>query len=87
MSTSTFQGFPEGTIAFLGAISVNNSREWFEAHRADYEHYYLEPALAFVEALGPRLQQISETVQYEPRINGSLFRIQRDVRFSKDKTP
>ena len=87
MSTSTFPGFPEGTIAFLGAITVNNSRDWFEAHRADYDQYYLEPALAFVEALGPRLRQISKTVRYEARINGSLFRIQRDIRFSKDKTP
>ena len=49
--------------------------------------FYVAPALAFVEAIGPRLQRISPTVMFEPRINGSLFRINRDVRFSKDKRP
>ena len=45
------------------------------------------PALAFVAAIGPRLQKISPSVAFEPKINGSLFRINRDVRFAKDKRP
>jgi uncharacterized protein (TIGR02453 family) len=53
-----------------------------------YETYYLAPALAFIEAIGPRMQAgLPGEVQYEARVNGSLFRINRDVRFSKDKTP
>ncbi len=54
-------------------------------HRGDYDRNYVAPALAFVRALGPELQRISKTVRFEPRINGSLFRIQRDTRFSKTR--
>lgn len=82
-----FAGFPGGTFVFLEAIANNNNKKWFESHRADYDQFYLEPAIAFVTALGPRLRQISRTLQFEARVNGSIFRIQRDVRFSKDKTP
>ena len=59
-----FVGFPNGTSAFLEAIAANNNRDWFESHRADYDQFYLEPAIAFVTALGPRLQQISRTLQF-----------------------
>ena len=45
------------------------------------------PAKAFVEAIGPGLRKISKTVNAEPKVNGSIFRINRDVRFSKDKSP
>ncbi|MSQ14697.1 MAG: DUF2461 domain-containing protein [Dehalococcoidia bacterium] len=86
-SGKEFSGFPEGTFGFLRDISENNSREWFETHRREYEQYYLEPALDFIMELGPRLQEISSSVKFEPRVNGSLFRIHRDVRFSRDKTP
>ena len=82
-----FSGFPDGTFVFLETLAANNNREWFGLHRADYEHYFLEPAVAFVTELGPRLQQISKAIQFEARVNGSIFRIQRDLRFSKDKTP
>ena len=83
----TFGGFPKETAKFLRELSRNNEKEWFEAHRADYQASYVEPALAFVAAIGPRLQRISPSISFEPRINGSLFRINRDVRFSKDKRP
>ena len=86
-SRSQFQGFPEGTFRFLSDIAANNNKAWFEANRKVYERCYLAPALKLVEALGPRLQEISKAVQFEARVNGSLFRIQRDIRFSKDKTP
>lgn len=83
----TSTGFPAETLAFLRGLAENNTKAWFEAHRADYQAHYVEPALAFVAALGPRLQQIAPGAQFEPRINGSLFRINRDVRFSADKSP
>ena len=82
-----FDGFPEATFRFLRGITKNNDKKWFEAHRDEYDAGYVEPAKAFVEAIGPRLRKISKTVQFEPRVNGSLFRINRDVRFGKDKTP
>jgi uncharacterized protein (TIGR02453 family) len=84
---SMFGGFPKGTAKFLRGLSKNNEKAWFEAHRGDYQTGYVEPALAFVEAIGPRLQKISPSISFEPKINGSLFRINRDVRFAKDKRP
>jgi uncharacterized protein (TIGR02453 family) len=82
-----FSGFPEETFRFLRGIRKNNNKAWFESHRSEYDAGYIEPAKAFVAALGPRLRKISKTVSFDPKINASIFRINRDVRFSKDKTP
>jgi uncharacterized protein (TIGR02453 family) len=84
---TAFTGFPRETFKFLSGLAAHNSKEWFEAHREDYERYHLAPAKAFVEAIAPGLKKISKTVNAEPRVNGSIFRINRDVRFSKDKRP
>ncbi len=83
----SFQGFPEGTFQFLNGITRNNNKAWFDNHRDDYQAYYVDAARSFVEALGPRLSKLSPTLKYEASINGSLFRINRDVRFSKDRRP
>lgn len=82
-----FAGFPKVTFDFLRGIAEHNEKAWFDDHRAEYDAGYVEPARAFVAALGPELRKISKGVSFEPKVNGSLFRIQRDVRFSKDKTP
>ncbi|MBS2027763.1 MAG: DUF2461 domain-containing protein [Deltaproteobacteria bacterium] len=82
-----FEGFNSGTLKFLVGLSLNNEREWFEAHREDYQRDVLEPARRLVAALGPRLRKFAPKVQFEPKVNGSVFRIYRDTRFSKDKTP
>lgn len=83
---SKFDGFGADTIAFLAGLSKNNDKRWFEAHRAAYEAHYIGPAKAFIEAAGPPLVKIAPNLSYDPRVNGSIFRINRDVRFSKDKT-
>jgi uncharacterized protein (TIGR02453 family) len=83
----SFTGFPVATFEFLEGLARNNSKDWFDAHRADYEACYVAPAKAFVDAIGPKLRALSKTVKFEPKINGSIFRINRDVRFSKDKRP
>ena len=84
----TFEGFPVETFRYLTELTLHNDKTWFDANRKRYEILYLAPAIAFVEALGPRLKsELPGDVQYEARVNGSLFRINRDVRFSKDKTP
>ena len=83
----SFAGFDKRTSKFLRGLGRNNSKAWFEAHRSDYEAHYLAPAIAFVEDMGERLVKIAPEVRAEPRVNGSIFRINRDVRFSKDKTP
>jgi uncharacterized protein (TIGR02453 family) len=83
----TFSGFPETTFKFLRGIAKDNSKTYFDAHRDDYNAGYVEPAKAFVAALGPKLQKLDKEIAFEPRVNGSLFRINRDIRFSKDKSP
>ena len=86
-SNGEFSGFGPGTFKFLRGLDANNQKTWFDAHRADYDDHYIAPAKALVAALGPRLQKLSKDIEYEPRVNGSIFRVNRDVRFSKDKTP
>src|SRR5262249_38325131 len=82
-----FSGFPKGTFTFLRELAKNNNKPWFDAHRADYDAYYVGAGRDFVTALGPRLQKLSPGLQFDPRINGSVFRINHDLRFAKDKSP
>lgn len=82
-----FSGFGPQTVKFIGGLSGNNSKQWFESHREDYEAHYIEPAKAFVAALGEPLHGMAPAIQAIPKVNGSIFRINRDIRFSKDKTP
>lgn len=82
-----FTGFPKQAITFLRRLEKNNNREWFEAHRPDYEQYVMGPSKEFVAAMGERLDAFDPAIEAEPRVNGSIRRINRDTRFSKDKTP
>lgn len=89
MSPQTFSGFPQGALDFLRGLAANNNREWFEAHKTEYQTQIVAHAPAFVAALGERLKTISPEIEYDTRTNGagSLMRIYRDIRFSQDKTP
>jgi uncharacterized protein (TIGR02453 family) len=82
-----FSGFPKQTVRFLAELSRNNDKGWFDAHREDYERYFVQTARDFVEALGPRLTKLDPEIQAIAKVNGSIMRINRDIRFSKDKTP
>ena len=83
-----FTGFPEEAFEFLRQIAVNNNKAWFEAHKLDYVENLQRPAQAFVVTLGERLRAIFPDIGYDPRPHGgSLMRIYRDIRFSKDKSP
>jgi uncharacterized protein (TIGR02453 family) len=82
-----FEHFPETTRLFLTGIAANNDKAWFDANRPLYEAGYVEAGKAFVAAIAPHLQALSPGVHAEPRVNGSIMRINRDVRFSKDKRP
>jgi uncharacterized protein (TIGR02453 family) len=87
-TTTTEASFGPELFAFLGDLSENNNREWFAANKGRYEEHMLEPALAFIEDFAPRLERISAHFRADARASGgSLFRIYRDTRFSKDKTP
>lgn len=80
--------FTPKTFKFLRDLAANNERGWFKDHQADYEAFVREPALDFIGDFDLRLQKISPHFVADTRkVGGSLFRIQRDTRFAKDKTP
>lgn len=82
-----FQGF-HGALDFLKAIRKNNNKEWFEAHRDEYEKTILNPSKAFVVEMGEHLMALEPTVEAEPKINKSLFKMYRDVRrMGENKEP
>jgi uncharacterized protein (TIGR02453 family) len=92
MTTTTnapkFTGFPQEGLDVLAGLANRNTREYFEEHHATYESALLEPAKAFVVALGEVLRMhVSPHLRAEPRVNGSILRIQRDTRFTTDKRP
>ncbi|MDR3472554.1 MAG: DUF2461 domain-containing protein [Devosia sp.] len=87
MTNAAFAGFPAATFEFLSGITAHNEKAWFDANRPLYEAGYVEPAKAFVAELGPQLRDVSPTVHFDPKVNGSIGRVNRDIRFSKDKRP
>ena len=80
--------FDKDTFAFLKELAANNDRDWFAENKDRYEGSVKEPFLQFINDVGPELRKVSKTIVADPRPNGgSMFRIYRDVRFSKDKSP
>jgi uncharacterized protein (TIGR02453 family) len=80
-----FQGFPEEALAFLGALKKSNRREWFQARKDVYEERVKRPMAEMVAALNSRLERFAPDYVTDPR--KAIFRIYRDTRFSRDKTP
>jgi uncharacterized protein (TIGR02453 family) len=80
--------FTKDLFAFLSDLRRHNDRDWFNKHRERYEDALMEPALEFVRSFSPYLAKISlQFVADDRPVGGSVFRIYRDVRFSKDKSP
>ena len=80
--------FSEASLKFLRSLARNNSREWFHAHKADYETHVRAPFQRLLIDLQPALAEVSAHYRADPKpIGGSLFRIQRDTRFANDKAP
>jgi uncharacterized protein (TIGR02453 family) len=80
--------FDPRLFQFLRDLRANNEREWFQSNKHRYEAEVKEPMLRFIADFGDRLGTISRNFEADPRpVGGSLFRIYRDTRFSKDKTP
>jgi len=75
-----FKGFSKKTVPFLSSIRKNNNKEWFEAHKSEYENLILNPSRLFVQEMGEHLQALEPTINATPKINKSLFRIYRDTR-------
>jgi uncharacterized protein (TIGR02453 family) len=80
-----FNGFPHEGIEFMKRLKRNNNREWFEKHRNEYEGFVKLPMQSLIAALQPHFEKFASEFEVNPK--KSLFRIYRDVRFSKDKTP
>lgn len=82
-----FTGFGKQTLTFLRQLGKHNDREWFTAHRDDYEQHYVQPAQALVMALGPRLKKLSKGINYDPNHTGrgSIKKIFTDQRYRERK--
>lgn len=81
------RGFTQDTFAFLADLKANNNRDWFEANRDRYDAHWRAPALDLIADVADGMSQLTPPLQAVPKLNGSLRRINRDTRFSKDKTP
>jgi uncharacterized protein (TIGR02453 family) len=77
--------FTPATIRFLRDLARNNRKAWFEAHRADYEELVKAPMRELIEEMDVRFARFAPELVGDPR--RSMFRIYRDIRFSKDKSP
>jgi len=85
---TTFSGFPSDFFRFFEELKQNNNREWFNDNKPRYQHSVVNPISEFIVCIAPRLKKISPHYVANPAPHGgSMFRIYRDTRFSKDKTP
>ncbi|MCD4690483.1 TIGR02453 family protein [bacterium] len=87
--TTGFRGFTKDTLRFYAELSRHNDKPWFDAHKDDYRAHVLEPSQEFVREMNAALRKLAPNVVTDTRTNGagSIFRIYRDTRFSRDKTP
>ncbi|GAB5459411.1 MAG: DUF2461 domain-containing protein [Henriciella sp.] len=79
---SNYTSFPKDALAFLTELKANNRKDWFAAQKPRYEAAIKLPAQAFTDAVCFRMKAMTDR-DWQAKI----FRIYRDVRFSKDKTP
>ncbi len=80
-----FDGFPKEGIRFLKQLKKNNNRNWFNEHKSEYEDFVKLPMQSLVAALRPHFAEFAPEIDVHP--GRSIFRVYRDTRFSKDKTP
>jgi len=85
MPASSTPRFTPASLRFLRALKRNNRREWFNAHRDDYETHVRQPITAVVERLADDFRTFAPELVASPRL--SLYRIHRDTRFSENKAP
>jgi uncharacterized protein (TIGR02453 family) len=83
--SDTAPRFSDQTIKFLRALKRNNRREWFNAHKDEYEQHIRQPMAAMVERLAEDFREFAPELVASPKL--SMYRIYRDTRFSENKTP
>jgi len=85
MKKRAFSAFPKEGLQFLRSLKRNNNREWFQKHRGNYEQHVKQPMAELIEALHAEFQEFAPEMIASPKV--SAYRIYRDTRFSKDKSP
>ncbi len=83
--TSSFAGFPPEALKFLKQLKRNNDREWFQPRKEQFEEVLRNPMLELLARINLQLEKFAPDYVMDPA--KSIFRIYRDTRFSKDKTP
>ena len=88
MAGTRYVGFNDSTLGFLEELAANNNREWFKENKARYEELVLDVALRFIQSMQQPLAEIApHFVAVPTRVGGSLMRVYRDTRFSRNKLP
>ena len=83
LPTAPFAGFPKAGISWFQSLAVAQNREWFQAHKLAWEQLWLQPMQSLLAELRAPLEKI-----YGRKLGATkVFRLNRDVRFSKDKSP
>src|SRR6266849_2758721 len=81
----SIMAFLAAALTFFRGLARNNAKPWFEAHRTEYERQVREPMRALIEEMDARFRRFAPEMAGDPK--RSMFRIYRDIRFSKDKSP
>ncbi len=80
-----FSGFPKDGLDFLKRLKKNNNRPWFQKHKQEYDELVKFPMQCLIASLAIELGSDAKEIEFNPA--KSIFRIYRDVRFSKNKAP
>ena len=82
-----FEGFPEDGLSFLARLARHNERDWFEAHRAVWDNQIVPAMLSWCAELCEELRDVMPRLVFVPRVGCSHYRLNRDIRFSRGKSP
>src|SRR5207249_8843132 len=85
MKKGIFPGLPKEGLQFLRSLKRNNNREWFQKHKSIYETQVKQPMESLIESMATEFQRFAPEMVASPK--ASAYRIYRDTRFSKDKSP
>lgn len=87
--TFSFAGFDRDSFQLFRDLAdpVNNNKLWFDAHRWRYEQHVVGKMRALLQGLKPSAERLNPHFDFSGKTNGNFSRINRDIRFSKDKSP
>lgn len=84
--SQSFKGFNQKSLLFIQEVRQQNSKDWFEEHRPIYDEHLVQPFRLLVEALSSTMLLIDDSFVTQPAIGKTISRINRDTRFSHDKS-